>query len=120
MIPKFEDYFFPCLKCLSDGKIHNQASLREYTIHFFHLTEEEINAPIRSGKKTQLYDKVQWTTSYFMQAKIIETPKRGNYVITQRGEIFLQNTLMGFIKRIYVNFLNSLNLLMAKQKRRIQ
>lgn len=104
MIPKFEDFFYPCLKCLSDGKIHNQVSLRKYAIDFFHLTEEEINAPIRSGKKTQLYDKVQWTTSYFMQAKIIETPKRGNYVITQRGRDFLQRHPDGFYKKDLCEF----------------
>lgn len=99
MIPKFEDFFYPCLLCLSDGKIHNQKTLRQYAIDYFHLSEEDINTLIKSGKKTQLYDKVQWTTSYFMQAKIIETPKRGSYQITQRGRDFLSNHPNGFYKK---------------------
>lgn len=99
MVPKFEDFFFPCLLCLNDGKIHSQKTLRQYVIDYFHLTDEDINALIRSGKKTQLFDKVQWTTSYFMQAKIVETPKRGNYQITQRGKDFLSKHPNGFNKR---------------------
>lgn len=99
MIPKFEDFFYPCLLCLSDGNIHTQKTLRQYVIDYFHLTEEDINTPIKSGKKTQLYDKVQWTTSYFMQAKIIETPERGKYKITQKGRDFLLKHSTGFNKR---------------------
>ena len=99
MVPKFEDFFFPCLKCLSDGKIHNQTTLREYVINYFHLSQEDQNVLIKSGKKTQVFDKVQWTTSYFMQAKIVETPTRGNYRITQRGIDFLANHPDGFNKK---------------------
>ena len=99
MVPKFEDFFFPCLKCLSDGKIHNQTTLREYVINYFHLSQEDQNVLIKSGKKTQVFDKVQWTTSYFMQAKIVETPTRGNYRITQRGIDFLANHPNGFNKK---------------------
>ena len=76
MVPIFEDFFFPCLLCLSDGKIHTQATLREYIVNYFHLSEEDKNIMTKSGKRTQLYDKVQWTTSYFKVAKFIEVPKR--------------------------------------------
>lgn len=99
MVPKFEDFFYPCLKCLSDGNIHNQATLRKYVIDYFNLSTEDQNVLIKSGKKTQVFDKIQWTTSYFMQAKIVETPKRGNYRITQRGIDFLAKHPNGFNKK---------------------
>lgn len=99
MVPKFEDFFFPCLLCLSDGNIHNQITLRKYVIDYFQLSEDDQKVLIKSGKKTQVHDKVQWTTSYFMQAKIVETPKRGNYKITQRGINFLAKHPNGFGKK---------------------
>ena len=99
MVPKFEEFFYPCLKCLSDGQVHTQVTLRKYVIDYFNLSEEDQNVLIKSGKKTQVFDKVQWTTSYFMQAKIVETPTRGNYQITQRGIDFLAKHPSGFNKK---------------------
>lgn len=116
MVPKFEEFFFPCLKCLSDKKVHNQESLRAFVIDYFNFTEEDINATIKSGKKTQLHDKVWWTTSYFMQAKVIETPKRGNYLITQRGLDFLASHPTGFNKKDLCVFPEFLSFISGKPK----
>ncbi len=54
MVPKFEDFFLPCLKCLSDGNICTQESLRKYVVDYFHLFEADVNVLIRSGKKHKL------------------------------------------------------------------
>ncbi len=98
MVPKFEDFFLPCLKCLSDGNIYTQESLRRYVIDYFRLSETDVNALIQSGKKTQVADRVSWTVSYFMQARLIDTPKRGNYKINQSGITFLSKHKNGFNK----------------------
>ena len=98
MVPKFEDFFLPCLKCLSDGNIYTQESLRKYVVDYFRLSGEDVNALIQSGKKTQIADRVSWTVSYFMQARLIDTPKRGNYKINQSGRTFLSEHKNGFNK----------------------
>ncbi len=98
MVPKFEDFFLPCLKCLSDGNIYTQESLRRYVIDYFRLSETDVNTLIQSGKKTQVADRVSWTVSYFMQARLIDTPKRGNYKINQSGITFLSKHKNGFNK----------------------
>lgn len=98
MIPKFDDFFLPCLKCLSDGKTYTQELLRAYVIEYFHLSEEDVNALVRSGKKTMVADRVQWTTSYFTQAGLIDTLKRGNYIINDLGRQFLSEHKDGFDK----------------------
>lgn len=98
MVPKFEDFFFPCLKCLSDGRIYTQQLLRDYIINYFHLSESDINTLIKSGKKTQIADKTSWTVSYFLQAKLIDAPKRGTYKITDFGRKFLLEHKNGFDK----------------------
>lgn len=118
MVPKFEEFFYPCLKCLSDGNIHNQASLRNYVVDYFHLTDDDMKVLIKSGKKTQVQDKVQWTTSYFMQAKIVETPQRGKYVITKRGLDFLARHSEGFYKRDLCEFPEFLTYASGKSKQK--
>ena len=96
MVPKFEDFFFPCLQCLSDEKIHTQEDLRRYTIDYFRLSEEDVNLLIKSEKRTQVADRVAWTVTYLSQAKLIEAPKRGNYIITKSGKDFLIEHKKGF------------------------
>ncbi|MBR5334055.1 MAG: restriction endonuclease [Alistipes sp.] len=98
MIPKFEDFFLPCLKCLSDGAIYTQELLRKYVIDYFKMSEADAKALIKSGKKTQVYDRVSWTVSYFLQAGLIEAPKRGTYKITSFGVKFLNEHESGFDK----------------------
>ena len=98
MVPKFEDFFLPCLVCLSNGKTYTQELLRKYVIDHFRLSDADVNALIKSGKKTQVADRVSWTISYFMQAGLIDTPRRGNYKINELGKKFLFEHKNGFNK----------------------
>ena len=98
MIPKFDHFFLPCLQCLSDGKTYTQELLRAYVIDYFELSEEEAGSLIKSGRKTMIADRVQWTTSYFLQARLIEAPKRGTYIINDFGKKFLAEHKDGFDK----------------------
>lgn len=98
MIPKFDNFFLPCLQCLNDGNIHSQESLRNYVINYFKLTAAEAGALIKSGKKTQVSDRVSWTVSYFLQAGFVDSPKRGTYRINEFGKSFLLAHKDGFDK----------------------
>lgn len=98
MIPKFEDFFYPCLKCLDDGKVYTQTLLRDYVIDYFQLSEDDAKMLIKSGKKTQVSDRISWTVSYFLQAKLIDAPKRGTYKINGFGKKFLTEHKHGFNK----------------------
>ena len=98
MIPKFDNFFLPCLQCLNDENIHSQESLRNYVINYFKLTAAEAGALIKSGKKTQVSDRVSWTVSYFLQAGFVDSPKRGTYRINEFGKSFLLAHKDGFDK----------------------
>ena len=43
-------------------------------------------------------DRVSWTVSYFLQAGLVDTPKRGNYIINDFGKKFLLAHKEGFDK----------------------
>uniref|UniRef100_UPI00405764D1 restriction endonuclease n=1 Tax=Alistipes sp. TaxID=1872444 RepID=UPI00405764D1 len=98
MVPKFDEFFLPCLMCLSDGNIHTQELLRKYVIDYFRMSEADSNALIKSGKKTQVSDRVSWTVSYFLQAGFVDSPKRGTYRINEFGKSFLLAHKDGFDK----------------------
>ncbi|MBQ5875934.1 MAG: restriction endonuclease [Alistipes sp.] len=98
MIPKFQQFFLPCLKCLSDGKIYTQQLLRDYVVEYFKLSPVDTSALIKSGKKTQLCDRVSWTVSYFLQAGLIDAPRRGTYQISAFGQKFFNEYMNGFDK----------------------
>lgn len=98
MIPKFDNFFLPCLQCLNDGNIHSQESLRNYVINYFKLTAAEAGTLIKSGKKTKVSDRVSWTVSYFLQAGFVDSPKRGTYRINEFGRSFLLAHKDGFDK----------------------
>ena len=98
MIPKFDNFFLHCLQCLNDGNIHSQESLRNYVINYFKLTAAEAGTLIKSGKKTQVSDRVSWTVSYFLQAGFVDSPKRGTYRINEFGKSFLLAHKDGFDK----------------------
>ena len=98
MVPKFDEFFLPCLMCLSDGNIYTQDLLRKYVIDYFRMSEADANALIKSGKKTQVSDRVSWTISYFLQAGFVDSPKRGTYRINEIGKLFLLDHKDGFDK----------------------
>ena len=115
MIPKFDDFFLPCLQCLSDGNIYTQELLRAYVIDHFKLSTAEANTLIKSGKKTQVSDRVSWTVSYFLQAGLIDAPKRGTYKINSFGKNFYKSTKADLTKQICYRFLLLQNLQHEKQ-----
>ncbi len=85
MVPIFTKFFYPVLKFLSNGKIQTLKSTQAYVIDFFHLSESEQQEKVKSGRATKVYDRVQWSMAYLRAAGLIISPKRGQYVITEKG-----------------------------------
>ena len=90
-VPDFQSFFKPLLDIAADGKIHSVKEAREIIATQFRMTEEDMSDMLPSGTQSKFDNRVAWAKSYFIQAKILESPKRGCFVITQRGlELFQQ------------------------------
>ena len=85
MVPRFAKFFYPVLKFLSNDKIETIKSTISFIKSYFNLTNEDCVQKVRSGRTTQVYDRVQWTMQYLKAAELISSPKRGHYKITQKG-----------------------------------
>lgn len=54
------------------------------------LTDEQRSTTIPSGTKTLIKSRVDWAVTYLVHAGLLQRPRRGHFVITQRGRICLE------------------------------
>ena len=89
MVPTFEKFLYPFLLSLKDGDLTiNQ--MREKITAFFFFSEEELQVRTKSGRVTQVNDRIGWARQYFRRALLIDIPKNGTYCLTERGKEFLK------------------------------
>ena len=87
-IPDFQSFFYPFLKLSSDRKEHSLSEVRDFMTIYFSLTDEDKSEKVPSGTQTKFDNRIYWTKSYFIKAKLINQTKRAHFVITDRGFAF--------------------------------
>jgi len=55
----------------------------------FGLTDDEANELLPCGVKTYLADRAHWARTYLSKAGLLESPRRNQHVITDKGRQFL-------------------------------
>ena len=73
------------LDLAADGKEHSIQEAREVIAKVMALPEADLQEPLPSGIQTKFENRVAWAKSYFIQAKVLESPRRSMFRITQRG-----------------------------------
>lgn len=84
-IPDYEAVMLPLMQFAADGKEH---TMNEVTIHlagFFKLTPEECDQRIPSGQSSYIKNRTGWAKTYLKKAGLLNSPKRGVILITDRG-----------------------------------
>lgn len=85
MIPDYQTIMGPFLEYLSDKKGHALQDVVEALVKVFNLTAEEQRQLLPSGTGLLFRNRVQWARLYLDKAKLIETPERAIYRITNMG-----------------------------------
>ena len=85
MVPKFEDCKLPILTYLSDGKIHTGKEILNHIVEHFNLSEDDIQELLPSKNSTKLATSMSWAKSDLKVAKLINSPRRDTFVITDEG-----------------------------------
>ncbi len=88
-VPDFQSFFLPLLQVAADGKEHSLREAREKIAAMFKLTEEDLSEPLPSGTQSRFDNRVAWAKSYLVQARALESPRRGCFRITDRGRRLL-------------------------------
>lgn len=84
-VPDFQSFFKPLLDLAADGKEHSMQEAREVIAKTMALPEADMKELLPSGMQSKFDNRVAWAKSYFVQAKVLESPRRGHFRITQRG-----------------------------------
>ena len=101
-VPDFQSFFKPLLEIAADGKEHSMKEARELIAQKMNISEEDIKELLPSGTQTKYDNRIAWAKSYFVQAKVLEAPRRAYFRITERGLELLKK---GY-ERIDVKILN--------------
>lgn len=101
MIPDYQTLMLPLLKSIDDGKEHEFKKLIDTLATRFNLTEEEKSEFLPSGQSLLFPNRVGWARTYLKKAGLLNAPRRGIIVITERGK----KTLSENLKEINVKYL---------------
>jgi len=82
----------PMLKFLGDGQEHSMREVEDHLAKVFNLTEEEIAQRYEVSGDSIFKNRVSWARTYLLKAKLIDAPRRGYVIITDRGrDVLAQN-----------------------------
>lgn len=88
-IPTYEDCMQPIMAALAISSPQHRRTLSEAMAEHFKLTLEEREQLLPSGKAPVIHSRAGWAMTYLKQAKVVESPKRGWYALTERGREIL-------------------------------
>ena len=89
-VPDFQSFFKPLLEIAADGNEHSLKTSREILAEKMMISAEDLKELLPSGNQTKFENRVAWAKTYFIQAKVLESPKRGYFRITDRGRDLLK------------------------------
>ena len=84
-VPDFQSFFKPLLEIAADRKEHSMKEARDLIAKNMKLSEEDLREMLPSGTQTKYDNRIAWAKSYFVQAKVLEAPRRAYFQITERG-----------------------------------
>jgi len=88
-VPDIQSFFRPLLEVAGDDEEHSLKEARERIAADFDLSQEDLNELLPSGTQRKFDNRVAWAKSYFVQAKVLESPRRAHFRITDRGRRLL-------------------------------
>jgi restriction system protein len=88
-VPDFQSFFKPLLELAADGEEHSVREARESIANSMNLSDADLSELLPSGTQTKFDNRVAWAKSYFVQAKVLESTRRGYFGITDRGRELL-------------------------------
>src|SRR5687767_15025411 len=84
-VPDFQTLMLPVLRQLEAGGEQAPSDVRQQVSSTLNLTEADLSELLPSGRQTTFANRVAWALGYLKQAGLAESPKRGVYRVTERG-----------------------------------
>lgn len=85
-IPDYQTLMLPLLKQLADGREHRLPEVRGNLAAEFRLTSQELDELLPSGTARIFYNRLGWAQTYLKKSALLDNPRRGVLIITERGK----------------------------------
>lgn len=108
-VPGYQDFMYPFLKQLEDGKEYRLQDLYVLLAKHFNLTDEEIAEKLPSGKQTLLVNRIGWARTYLNKAGLIKVVRRAVFKITEEGLKVMKDPELTRIDRKFLTKYKSFN-----------
>lgn len=89
MIPPFQQYLYPFLKLMGDDKVRNISQVSDDLGKLMKLTEEELAETYETSGQNRHRGRCGWARTWFLKAGVLDSPKRGHFVISKSGRDLL-------------------------------
>ncbi len=99
-IPDFQTIMLPLLQFAGDDKEHHIHEAVDKLSLDFSLSEDEKNRLLSSGQQV-FYNRVGWARTYLKKARLLQDPRRGYFLITEKGKEILKEPT----EKINIDFL---------------
>lgn len=87
-VPDYETLMLPVLRVAEKGETRILDCVPPIAAEF-RLSAEDLAQMLPSGRATLVYNRVHWAKTYLLQAGLLESPRRGVFVATERGRTVL-------------------------------
>jgi len=84
-IPDYQTVMLPLLRFAADGQEHSLREAIEKLADHFDLSDDERKALLPSGRQATFDNRVGWARTYMKKARLLHTPRRGYFTITDVG-----------------------------------
>jgi restriction system protein len=101
-VPKFQEIMLPMLNLAADERVWALVDAREELAKHFHLTMEEQEELLPSGRQSRFANRVAWAKVCLQRGGLLSSPERAHFQITKRGKDVLANPP----EEISINFLS--------------
>lgn len=85
-VPKYNELMPYVVQALGDGNIHTIKDVVAFCADILHLSEEDRQEMLPSGRQTVLANRVGWAKTYLKKAGLVSIPKKGEYQLTDLGK----------------------------------
>jgi len=103
-IPDYQTLMLPLLQFAADGRERSKRQAVEALAVQFRLTADELATLLPSGRQGLFDNRVAWARSYLKHAGLLDAPRRGVFVITERGRQLLAEGVTRIDNRVLARY----------------
>ncbi len=85
-LPDYQSFMLLLLRLAGDDEEHSMREAHEVLAAEFGLADEELRGLLPSGRQTTFENRVGWARTYMKKAGLLESPRRGYFRVTERGQ----------------------------------